>query len=175
MKLWTIQHPRVLDELRRTGRFRATWERCMGNDPEWGENLTIAYRWIVAEFNERMDCSVEAPIWFLLARPGSERRIPVAWERPCVRMEFEVPDEDVLVLSMERWVAVVMNNDWHIPDEVLEQPFLAWAAWETAQEAAGLSKQDTWSAIFDVINGERLQAITAELKLEQLVSYASFR
>jgi len=108
MRLWTIQTPDRLEHLNRDKVIRGSWN-FLRND-ELLSFYIEPYKWMVEQMVKRLpEVSGEAPMWAQPHKPDL-RRDRWAWgDRWMVRIEFDVPDELVLLSDYGLWHQVLNN------------------------------------------------------------------
>lgn len=102
MRLWTLQAPEVVAELRATGRYRGDWAVVQGN-------FRPAYRDVVAEMGRRgIDCAAAAPIWCWTSGSPVRRTAGLLlgdheWAHGRWLLALTVPDELTMATSYAVW------------------------------------------------------------------------
>ena len=108
--VWTRQHPAVLEELERCGRYVATEEAIRLKNGDMADFYLKLYRWYARQgerFVPRPD-GVEFPVWVSLSRESMLQLVEGS-----VVLTLRVPEEALLITDVERWGYRV--NQWYIP------------------------------------------------------------
>ena len=110
MKIWTRQHPGVLEELERTGRYRVREEAIRLKNGDMSDYYLELYRWYVRRGGRLVPVpeGVEYPVWVSLTTESMLQPVEGS-----VVLELDVPDDLVLVTDVEKWGYRV--NYWYIP------------------------------------------------------------
>lgn len=122
MRVWSIQRLEVLEALEREGRWVAQEAYA---PPEWRR----AYRWMAKEMRRRLGAppaGATLPLWVWVryegeGRPRPDLRRSAHLERGAegVRLELEIPAEEMLISEFELWHYVL--NDWYLAESEAEQ------------------------------------------------------
>ena len=108
MRLWTIQTPDRLHDLNRDGLIRGSWDFLRAD-----EHLVFyiePYKWMVEQMQKRLpDVSGEAPMWAQPHRPDLRRDRWQWGDRYMVLIEFDAPDDAVLLSDYGLWHQVLNN------------------------------------------------------------------
>ncbi|ASK27371.1 hypothetical protein BG910_06120 [Neisseria chenwenguii] len=116
-----------------------------------------AYRWMAARLAEKVPppASVAFPIWawrFAHGRrqpkPDLRRRGHLEKGAAGVRIEFEIPQEQVLLSSFDGWHAVLNDTFFSLGDEEYERCERLEA--ELPSEKLREAKEKSWYGIFDL-------------------------
>ena len=187
MKLWTIQPVEIIDILQRDGVYR-----CDINKSENYSEFKNAYIWIVNEMNKRNIpnvSNVKLPLWAWHTRDWKHKKPDLRLAeygkkgQKYVCIEFEIPDDYVLLSDYELW-HWVLNNDW-IDDSTNE------AEWDTMHDEYDklptTEKEDlkvkSWQKIFNVEpldtewckTGRYVQATFWELRTDMIKDIKYFK
>ena len=176
MVLWTIQPVEVVEILRTEGVFR-----CDETKSEWYEDFRDAYTWLVGEMDKRNILHPEdlvLPLWAWHTRDWKHKKpdfrtigLGAPGERyACI--EFEIPDELVLLSDYNNW-HYVLNKSWFDDSKNEEE-------WDNLHDWYNLLPYDeqkdlmikSWQKIFDVTpqktawdtKGQYVQATFWELR-----------
>lgn len=105
MRLWTIQTKEAHQRLLETGRLYGDWRRAE-------RDFKSAYKWLCAQMEQRgIRLKGRPPIWAWTHKP--DMRIAAhSWrgKNGVVRLEIEVPDDQVLVSNFEAWHCVLNDH-----------------------------------------------------------------
>lgn len=196
MILWTIQTEDAWSELQDRGVLRATRQQSE-------KDFLLAYQWMIEQMERRLAPRVQRnqfPVWAwrqweneVRAKPDlrSSGHIPKG-ERG-VRIEFEIPDDLVLLSDFHLWHYVL--NYWYLPHSESEGE-----EFEAELESHGLSFFTrkplphpgfhsrivaSWDRIFDLhwtgddlalpLSRKSIQATLWELKEDQVRGYKYFK
>lgn len=108
--VWTRQHPAVLEELERTGRYVTKEEAIQAKNGDMADFYLKLYRWYGRE-GERFvprPQGVEYPIWVSLSQDSMLQPV-----EGTVILTLSVPEDSLLITDGERWGYRV--NQWYIP------------------------------------------------------------
>ena len=108
--VWTRQHPAVLEELERCGRYMVKEEAIRAKNGDMADFYLNLYRWYTRQ-GERFvprPQGVEFPIWGSLSRECMLQPVEGS-----VVLTLRVPEEALLITDAERWGYRV--NQWYIP------------------------------------------------------------
>lgn len=150
MILWTIHNAKWVHALESDGRIKGDWRRV------W-RDLVPAYRWMADQMAARGHCEGrDAPVWAWL-RDDSGGRPDLRTHRwRCrrgernTRVEFDAPDELVLLSLEEAWHCVLNGG----PCTHSEQEFESiWPNGEPCRLSRAEIRQ-TWHRIFDLTGGD---------------------
>jgi hypothetical protein len=181
MKLWTLQPLEVYRDLQT--------QRVLAADPARGdgEDFAAAYAWLCGQMARRVPGYGGGPVWWASARKPDLRAerhhyAPDDW----VRLELDVPDEEVLLSDLHGWYFVLSR--WYVPvDDADHEAFGArldaaggHPAIPTCPDLAA-EVERSWERIFDpgpVTEGLRdgtLQATFEWLRLGDVRRVTHFR
>lgn len=154
MILWTIQPAEVVNILEQEKRFVCN-PKLSENMPE----LQDAYAWMVKQMDVRgipHPEGLELPLWAYHTRHGKHKKPDLrekAYATPgqsCVCIEFEIPDEQVLLSDLDNW-HFVLNNSW-FDDSNNEEEWEELHRWFDGldpQEQDRI-KNESWQKVFDI-------------------------
>lgn len=110
MRFWTRQVPEVLKELQETGVYRVKREYIEKKNDTIADFYIELYEWYTREARHYIEIPSELkyPVW--LSTSEDNMLQPV---ENTVILELEIPEENYLVCSMERWGYRV--NYWYVP------------------------------------------------------------
>ncbi len=187
MILWTIQPEEVLEILYRDGVYTCDEKLCEGRDMFYEE-----YIWMVQQMDNRgikHPEGVRFPVWAWHTRNWKRKRpkLKQSWTgqkgKRMVCIEFEIPDDEVLLSDFESW-HFVLNDSWYDNSDNEEE----WDANQTWYDALPKAererlKQDSWQRIFDIApyksdwksNGRYVQATFWELKVDMVRKVKRFK
>jgi small-conductance mechanosensitive channel len=185
MKLWTIQPIEVWELLQQQGFYRGAKEYVY-------EDFLSSYDWLIGEMEKRLGQRPEQesyPVWAwkhwngLYVRPDLRFSGHLEKGTRGVRLEIDIPDEQVVLSEFGKWHYVL--NYWYLAETDQD-----WEAFNKEINKRGLNyfRQkplpdpyyhqkivDSWQRIFDIEpknEDERrdlsIQATFWELKLEQV-------
>lgn len=183
MTLWTIQPVCVLEELEQYGVYRARSDRI-----SMLEFFGPSYLWLCEFLNKKDPCpsGVQYPVWAWHTFCGKRKKPDLrhtcygAKGEELVCIEFEIPDNKVLLSDFELW-HFVLNNWWldtemFLPGFTEEQYDANHKLFEALSPEEKQKKiEESWLNIFDVNEvidndfirrGVDIQAIFWELKME---------
>lgn len=158
MLLWTIQPKTIHDQLVRDGEVycdgrRSTTLLAMDYKPH-DNQFRAAYKWMSKRMRERGIPVRSYPIWAWYKYPGAKKgsrkiSLPRAkWEADLhvesCRIEFDAPEELVLLSDFELWHAVL--NKWVASDDFAEIDLIDAAEKDGIDVSTVLEK--TWDRIF---------------------------
>lgn len=171
VKLWTVRPERDYVLLCENGRY-ITDKKFV--DPYW----LNAYHWIsdqLAQCVARPE-GVVLPMWAWYLAHG-KRRPKLDLRRSAhlnskqkgVRIEFEIPADQVLFSDFEAWHIVL--NDYYLAEDDAEYAYLEQLKKKVSVDEFDRIKRKSWEKIFDLslirdIENSAIQAIFGELKLE---------
>lgn len=108
--VWTRQHPAVLEELERTGRYLTREEAIRAKNGDMADFYLELYRWY-ARVGERYvprPADAQYPVWVSLSQDSMLQPV-----EGTVVLTLSVPEDALLITDMERWGYRV--NQWYIP------------------------------------------------------------
>ena len=126
MRLWTIQDQAVVDELDRTGRFRASWDKIIHDD------FDEAYRWLMGKVGYK-----HPPVWLW---PGSIDVDRVFnHDKASIILVCEIPFERVTLTNFAQWHSV-LNRSFLAHDE---------AEWDSMDDVDPEALVRSWDRLLD--------------------------
>lgn len=157
--VYSIQHPAVWDELKRTGRYELG-DGTLFDAPQFGD----AYAWMRDQMRERLRVGMAScwPVW------GWTRITRAVLAAACRRsagqvlLRLQVPTSHLLESDFDAWHAALNADPLNPPEVSLGTP--AWDRWEA--QASALRSADnregiqaTWTRMFavDAWGGGRLR------------------
>lgn len=185
MRLWSIQPLAVWEKLQKTA--------TLNNNATYAQqDFLPAYRWMTAQMQQRIGPAPfkEAlPFWAWFqayglkkAKPDLRRSGHLPGGRKGVRLQLEIPAEQVLLSDFELWHYVL--NNWYLPISLADGELFERKRkkqWITEQKTV---IQESWQRIFDldfavaeisdVYEKKSLQATFWELKLENVIDVQLF-
>jgi hypothetical protein len=182
MRLWTIQPAFLYGQIKQTGFYH-----CDANNPEVAleHYFDDAYDWLAEQMKKRIGnppAGVKYPVWAWHTWKGTCKRPDLRYSghakrgTPCVLLEIEIPDEQVVLTDFDTWHFVL--NKWYYCDTEEESDYF-----ETIpKEKQAILMKQSWLKVFDVApfnnkwirRGESIQATFWELRFEHIVKYKYF-
>ena len=185
MKLWTIQPPEVLNIINKTGEFAC--------DPSLSENYVDfknAYEWITHKMNEKnvvcIGTKPTLPLWawhtYDWKNSCPDLDLVGRTDRPNLCIEFEMPDNQVLLSDFTAWHDVL--NNWYSDNGMSEAEWLenqtAYAKLSPAEKEQ--TKIESWNKVFDIspfenkwiTRGRFVQATFWKLTKDMIISTEEF-
>ena len=179
MRLWTFQPIEVYEILKNKGIYR-----CDPNNNGVDKYLIKSYIWLVSEMEKRIGKrpnGVELPIWawhttYWKHNKPDLRHLEFKCSKPCLLMEIEIPDNQVVLTDFDAWHFVL--NRWYLGESTCEDEYDKEQAWldtlTNKQRSTEIIK--SWQRIFDISKysnkwlhrGMFIQATFWELKLSQV-------
>jgi hypothetical protein len=194
VKLWSIQSERVWKALESKGRYRVYRSYV---DREWWKDFGFSYEWMAAQMEKRIGPPPDrrlVPVWAwrhwrgnekLASRPDLRSYRDLAAGK-YVRIEFVVPDEQVLLSGFDAWHSVL--NQWFLSDD--EKEYDAFDAKLRKHPKRPLPKtldkaiRKSWERIFDLQRGDpewrgkaeerAVQACVWEIRLDDVTDVTLF-
>jgi len=179
MKLWTIQPVEVVKILEQNGVFSCDTSLSVNYD-----ELKDAYQWMVQQMDKQNiphPPHLNLPLWAWHTRNWKHKK-PDFREKlkgkgiHCACIEFEIPDEMVLLSDEEHWHFVL--NDMWLSDAKNVEELDALDDWfdSLTLEEQQIIKEKSWEKVFDVepyddnwdCKGRYVQATFWELRLEMV-------
>ena len=135
MVLWTIQPVGIWNTIQDTGVYRCDPIKSLMTDLQFQEK----YEWLIGQMKKRIGPppdGVTYPVWAWYMQNGKHRKPDLRSERwgygpggeDYVCIEFEVPDDQVLLSDFDVW-HIVLNND--LISEAEEEDALQEEYWES--------------------------------------------
>ncbi|MBA4700796.1 MAG: DUF3841 domain-containing protein [Ruminococcus sp.] len=97
---WTRQVPQVWEEIEQTGNYKVKEEYIRIKNDTIADFYLKLYEWYTQKSRAYVDIPEDAkyPIWFSLSEDFRLQKVPGT-----VTMRVEIPEENVLVIDMEKW------------------------------------------------------------------------
>lgn len=190
MRLWTIQPEYVYDEILKKGFYAFNKEKAIEADEFWEEFFKPAYNWLVDQMASKIGNppeGIDYPMWawhtYDWKRKSSDLRQRQGTRgEKFVRLEIDIPDENVVLSDFDAWHFVLSNqympevyneNDWDEAFDIFEKKSL---------EEQNIIKEKSWEDIFnlspvhsDWINrGQYIQATFWKLDKSQIIKVKHF-
>ena len=149
MRLSTIQPISVWQVLQSTGVYRADETKI------WMlEDFRQAYAWLVEEMEQRIGprpSGVCWPVWAWYKTNGQIGRVDLRrrehWTfEPSVCIDFEMPDDQVVLTDFDAWHCVL--NNWACVENEAEANLFDRLEKTLSSEAFQQRKKETWQRIF---------------------------
>jgi hypothetical protein len=193
VRLWSIQSERVWKTLTAKGRYRVYRNYI---DKKWWKDFGVAYEWMVAQMTKRIGPPPDKrllPVWAWRYWRGNDNysaRPDLRTYRDLVgrhvRIEFEVPDEQVLLSGFEAWHSV-LNQWFHSWNEKEWDAFYAKVAKRPKRplpKTLNKAIRKSWDRIFDLESGDpewrgkpeerAIQACVWEIRLDDVTDAMHF-
>lgn len=187
MILWTIKPESVFQLIQQKGIYRCDLTKSGMED-----YADPQYNWLVAQMKKRIGPPPEGvsyPVWAYYRWQSTKRKpdlraIRWYWGRKnnkFVRLEVEIPDDEVLLSDFDGWAGIILNNgllsDTEEEDKELSRIYASLLENEQKEFRA-----KNWERVFDISHfvndwtrrGETIQATFWELKKEQVRSCTPF-
>lgn len=171
LTLWTVRPVSDFEILQKTG--------CFITDPtKIDQHRLRAYSWIAKQLSKKVlpPKDVQFPVWAWYRAHGLNQIKPdlrktgyLEKGEKGVRIEFTIPDKDVLLSSFDGWHSVLNYHCFSITDE--EYDYYEQLEINLSSDEFEKVKQQSWEKIFDLDllpdpNIYEIQAVLWQLKLE---------
>ena len=175
MRLYTVQPKEVWEQIKSGQDFI-----CDKKKSEYLDETDISnrgfingYNWLVKQMNKKIQNpdKIEYPIWAWYKREGINEYpdlngLGLGYNEPCVMIELEVPDEEVLLSDFDLWHCVL--NDSYIYDEKLTD-------WDNdILIPINEDKEKSWEEIFNVETAKYIQATFWKISRDMVISAEEF-
>lgn len=193
MRLYTIQPPEVLEELKVKKVFHSLPEKSSYYNPEDDLNMIEAYDWMIAQMESRIGKRPEGviiPIWAWYrfddeSKPDMRKH---KTKKPYCVIQFEKNDNEVLLSDFDLWHFVL--NNCYLPNTLDEKEYdklsEEYDALNQASEQAIYMRKKSWETIFDyevdpkdtqnfMGRGHYTQATFWELKLDEVIKVKHYK
>lgn len=186
MKLWTVQPPEVITIVENSGKFA-----CDTALSENYDDFHDAYLWLVQEMDKRdiyHPPNIQLPLWAWHTMDWKHKKPDFrcaglgAPKKQYVCIEFEIPDDQVLLSDHNHW-HFVLNDSW-FDNSTCEKEFDEIHEWYDSLDAKTKEelKKKSWQKIFDVKpvytdwlqTGRYIQATFWELRKEMITDVKYF-
>ena len=179
MRLWTFQPIEVYEILKNKGIYR-----CDPNNNGVDKYLIKSYIWLVSEMEKRIGKrpnGVKLPIWawhttYWKHNKPDLRHVEFKCSKPCLLMEIEIPDNQVVLTDFDAWHFVL--NHWYLGKSTCEAEHDKEQAWldTLTNKQRNIEIIKSWQRVFDISKysnewfsrGMFIQATFWELKLSQV-------
>ena len=179
MILWTMQPVEVWQEIQETGVYRC--DPARSSMPEF----TDMYEWLIRQMEQRIGpppAGVTYPVWAWYMQNGKHRKPDLRTERwgygpggeeyACI--EFEIPDDRVLLSDFEVWHIVLCNGLIAESEEEDNRQDTFYDSLTSEEQKA--YKDKNWERVFDITpqdnhwikRGSWVQATFWELREEMI-------
>ena len=179
MILWTMQPVEVWQEIQETGVYRC--DPARSSMPEF----TDMYEWLIRQMEQRIGpppAGVTYPVWAWYMQNGKHRKPDLRTERwgygpggeeyACI--EFEIPDDRVLLSDFEVWHIVLCNGLIAESEEEDNRQDTYYDSLTSEEQKA--YKDKNWERVFDITplnnhwikRGSWVQATVWELRKEMI-------
>ena len=194
MKLWTIQPPEILDEIKASGVYRCNPDRAeLLTDPASRPIFRQSYDWLAGQMKRRLGPppdGVRYPVWAWYRFDGENRKPDLrrtefrTYGPGTLCIGIEIPDDRVLLSDELKWHFVL--NNWWCDDSTSEEEHDRITA-EIEQKNYGRAQyqrmmRKSWENIFNIekvkndwcTNGYYVQATFWELPGSSIRSIQRF-
>ena len=188
MILWTMQPIEVWNIIQNTGVYRCDPVKSSMQEIEFVEK----YEWLIRQMKKRIGpppVGVTFPVWAWYKQNGKHKKPDLRGERWCygpgdedyVCIEFEVPDDQVLLSDFDVW-HIILNNG--LISETEEEDSRQEAYWDSlTPEEQKTYRDKNWERVFDITpldnhwirRGDWVQATLWELRKENIRAVRFFR
>ena len=122
MILWTIQPLEIWKILRETGVFHCAPAKSSMPEPEFVEN----YEWLISQMIKRIG---PPPVWAWYKQNGKRKKPDLRGERwgygpgdeDYICIEFEIPEDQVLLSDFDSWHIILNNGLFSDSEEEADQ------------------------------------------------------
>ena len=185
MRLWTIQPEDVYLGILETGRYRCDFDKC--SMPEF----KLQYDWLARQMEKRIGtppAGITHPVWAWHTYDGKRQQLDlrkIRWTHgskgeKLVRLEIEIPDEQVLLSDFDAWSIILL--DCLIADTEEECDRLEEKYDLLSPDKQRCFKSSNWERVFDIRSlhngwvdyGDFVQATFWELRREQIINARYF-
>ena len=179
MILWTMQPLEVWKKIQETGVYRC--DPARNSMPEF----TDMYEWLIRQMEQRIGpppAGVTYPVWAWYMQNGKHRKPDLRTERWGYRpggeeyacIEFEIPDDRVLLSDFEVWHIVLCNGLIAESEEEDNRQDTYYDSLTSEEQKA--YKDKNWERVFDITpqdnhwikRGSWVQATVWELRKEMI-------
>lgn len=188
MILWTIQPVNVWRMIQDTGLYRCDPKLCSMPEPEVADK----YNWLIRQMAQRIGPPPEGviyPVWAWYKQKGKHKKPDLRSERwgyvsadedyTCI--EFEIPDEQVLLSDYDSWYIILNNCLFTDSLEEWDQKYAYYDSLPIAEQKA--YKEKDWEKVFDITpfknnwtqRGDWVQATVWELRKDMIRDVRFFR
>lgn len=184
MRLWTIQPVEVYREIEKNGYYVCDIEQARARSEYFDVCFKDAYDWLVEKMKEKIGeppVGVEYPVWawhtYDWKRKSSDLRSRQGYRgQEMVRMEIEIPDNEVVLSDFDAWHNVL--NKWYAIDCDNEEEYDR--EYEKFEKLSPEEQKrvtiESWDKIFDLTpidtdwikNGAYIQATFWKLNKNQI-------
>lgn len=170
MTLYTIQHMAVYEHLKKHGTFVANPEYILFEDFRKG------YKWMMSQVKIKYPKWVcEHPIWVWTERPDLRKWVREVDDvaphvKEMVLIEFNVPDQDVLLSNFDLWHFVL--NGHEIPYKGVKAKTM-----EESWERIFLTTPEQLAPVIEEIGdiSYKVQGLVEKIDMSQIVSIKPFK
>ena len=181
MILWTMQPIEIWNLIQDTGVYRCDPLKSSMPEPE----VSSKYQWLIRQMEARIGPPPEGvvyPVWAWYKQKGQHKKPDLRGERWCYGpgnekyscIEFEVPDNKVLLSDFDAWSIILCNgllNETKAEDDKANEYF----AMLSLDEQIAF-KEENWKKVFDIsqkknkwmTRGDWVQATLWELRKESI-------
>lgn len=173
IKLWTI----------RTAKAWKSDQRFIWNGLDVGTHYWTAYHWMAKQMRERLKIPVRRmitfPVWANIKKPDLrvERH---HWNGKFVLIEFEMPENEVLLSDYDDW-HLVLNHGYNGPmkeynkfEAELKRNGLQFIAFEQLPWKYRIRIEKSWERIFEIKKKSEVQATMWEIPLKNVKKVVAF-
>ena len=187
MILWTMQPIEIWNIIQNTGVYRCDPTKTSMQEPQFVEK----YEWLIGQMKKRIGSPppcVNYPVWAWYIQNGKRKKPDLRGERWCygpggeeyVCIEFDVPDDQVLLSDFDVWHIVLNNGLISESEEEYDAQEKYWESLPPDQQTEYQHKN--WERVFDISpldshwirRGDWVQATVWELRKESICSARFF-
>lgn len=188
MILWTIQPIEIWKMIQDIGVYRCDPKQSSMPEPEFVEK----YEWLIRQMKKRVGPPPEGvvyPVWAWYKQNGMHKKPDLRGERwgygpgdedyACI--EFEIPDDQVLLSDFDSWHIILNNGLFSDSEEEADRKDAYYDSLPAAEQKA--YKEKNWEKVFDVTpfendwtrRGNWVQATIWELRKDMIRNVRFFR
>lgn len=175
LRLVTIQPLKVLEILKKTGRFFCSYAETVGTGDDFNNTFSDAYAWYIDQMILRVGAApkgVYYPVWAWY-KNEDECLFDGSWGEAgeiYARIEFEADDDRVLLSDFDAWHCA-LNNCPCCEGGTSEEYNKSFDAIMAAGKEA---IRESWEKIFDVSNSACIQATIWGLCSKDIIAVETF-
>ena len=181
MILWTMQPTEIWHMIQETGTYRCDPNKTVMQKYVFDSK----YIWLVREMEKRIGpppAGVKYPVWAWHTLNWKHRKPDLRTERWCygsgnedyVCIEFEAPDEQVLLSDFDAWCIILSNCLLNESEEEADRMDAYYDS--LSEEEQEVFRDENWQGVFNLmpkknswmIRGENIQATVWELRKDMI-------
>ena len=181
MTLWTMQPIDIWHMLQKTGAYRCDPKKTSMQEFEF----TSKYDWLVRQMEDRIGPppkGVKYPVWAWHTQNWKHRKPDLRSERWCYGpgneeyacIEFEVPDEQVLLSDFDAWCIILNNGLLNESEEEADRMDAYYDSLPESEQKA--FRENNWKGAFElspmdndwISRGKWIQATVWELRKDMI-------